>query len=367
MASISKRGNSWQYTVSRYTNKKYDPIRKGGFKSEKEAKLAAAEVEVDLSKGVQASFKSDVFVDYFKEWVKDYKSTRAKATQDRYETTLNTINKEFGATYLQDINKRQYQRFLNVFGESHTKGSLRKLNTHIRACVREAVDEGRLRVDFTRGVELNSKIKEKTEAEKHLNYMEAKQLLKELAKHIVRSPLYLLLILALQSGMRYSELLGLKRSDFNIKKKTIKVERSMDYKKGTGLGPLKTENAYRILDMDEWTMNLFNKYFEDNPPNIQGLVFFNPHSKSHTFSNERANTVLKEALARLGIEHITVHGLRHTHISVLLYLGVNVLYVSKRAGHADTNITMSTYAHVLEELQETEVEKTRDFMKAMGQ
>jgi len=87
----------------------------------------------------------------------------------------------------------------------------------------------------------------------------------------------------------------------------------------------------------------------------------------HTFSNERANTVLKEVLDRLNIERITVHGLRHTHISVLLYLGVNVLYVSKRAGHADTNITMSTYAHVLEELQETEVEKTRKLMKAMGQ
>jgi len=98
--------------------------------------------------------------------------------------------------------------------------------------VREAVDEGRIRMDFTRGVELNSKIKEKSDSEKHLNYVESKRLLKELVKHIDRSPLYLLLILALQSGKRFGELLGLKRSDFNFKATTIKVERSMDYKNG---------------------------------------------------------------------------------------------------------------------------------------
>ena len=367
MASITKRGKTWQYTVSRYVDGNYKPVRKGGFKSEKDAKLAAAVVEVDLSRGLQTSFKSDIFADYFADWVKDYKSTRAKATIDRYDTTLNTIRKEFGVTYLQDITKRQYQRFLNVFGETHTKGSLRKLNTHIRACVREAVDEGIIRVDFTRGVEFNSKIKEKLDSEKHLNYVESKRLLKELVNHIERSPLYLLLILALQSGMRFGELLGLKRSDFNFKLNTIKIERSMDYKNGTGFAELKTQSSKREIDMDSWTMELIEAYFTSTPPNIIGLVFFNPHSKSHTFSNERANTVLKEALNRLEINHITIHGLRHTHISILLYEGVNLLYVSNRAGHADTNITMATYAHVLDELHSSEVEKTKDVLLRLAQ
>jgi len=91
-------------------------LEKVDLKNEKEAKLAAAKVEVGLSKGVQASFKSDIFAKYFAEWVKDYKSTRAGATQDPYQTSLNTIRKELRTTYLQGITKRQYQRFLNVFG-----------------------------------------------------------------------------------------------------------------------------------------------------------------------------------------------------------------------------------------------------------
>ncbi|WP_239674589.1 site-specific integrase [Mangrovibacillus cuniculi] len=205
-------------------------------------------------------------------------------------------------------------------------------------------------------------MKEKSTAEKHLSYNETKKLLKELVEHIDRSPLYLLLILAVQSGMRYSELLGLKRTDFNFRSNTINVERAMDYKKGTGLGPLKTEHSERKIEMDTWTMDLFKDYFKKVPSNIQGLVFFNPHSSSGTFSNERANRVLKESLERIGVDPVNVHGLRHTHISILLYKGVNILYVSQRAGHADTNITLSTYAHVIEELQESEVQRTKDIL-----
>ncbi|WP_239674583.1 Arm DNA-binding domain-containing protein [Mangrovibacillus cuniculi] len=143
MASITKRGKTWQFTVSRYVDGKYTPIRKGGFTTKKEAKLAADEVELDLSKGFAASYKSDVFADYFEDWIKDFKSTKARTTVERYQNSLNVVKKEFGATYIQDITKRKYQQFLNAFGESHTKGSVRKLNTHIRACVKEAIDEGK--------------------------------------------------------------------------------------------------------------------------------------------------------------------------------------------------------------------------------
>lgn len=39
MATFQKRGKSWQYTISRYTNGKYDPIRKGGFRKRRKPKL----------------------------------------------------------------------------------------------------------------------------------------------------------------------------------------------------------------------------------------------------------------------------------------------------------------------------------------
>ncbi|MBM7580066.1 site-specific integrase [Jeotgalibacillus terrae] len=365
MASITKRGKTWQYTVSRYTDGKYDPIRKGGFKGEKEARLAAAKVELDLAEGVQESYSSDIFADYFEEWVEDFKSNRATPTKKRYKTTHNIIKEEFGRIKIKDINKRRYQRFLNNFGKKHSHETLRKINTHIRACVKEAVDEGIIRTDFTRGVEINGQVKAKSANDKFLSFSDAQMLLEYLHIHRSRSPLYYLLILGLQTGMRYGELLGLKKSDFKFDENIIEVRRTLDYKYGEGIGPLKSEE--RDLEMDEWTMKLFqDELFKSSVTTLDGMVFFNPRTKYGTYSNAAPNKILKKALKKLEIKpEITVHGLRHTHISILLFNDINVQYVSERAGHKDTTVTLQTYAHVLKEMENKEKTKTRDVLNQM--
>ncbi|WP_408962601.1 tyrosine-type recombinase/integrase, partial [Pallidibacillus thermolactis] len=60
------------------------------------------------------------------------------------------------------------------------------------------------------------------------------------------------------------------------------------------------------------------------------MYFFSPFTKYKVVNNNYANDVLRQFLAQLNIEPITIHGLRHTHASILLYEGVNVSYVSSR-------------------------------------
>ena len=62
MASITKRGASWQYAVSNVVDGKSRPIRKGGFKTKKEAQIAAAEVEARLQKGAKVVTRNMPFV-----------------------------------------------------------------------------------------------------------------------------------------------------------------------------------------------------------------------------------------------------------------------------------------------------------------
>ncbi|PID03808.1 hypothetical protein CSV67_03980 [Sporosarcina sp. P2] len=69
MASFQKRGKTWLYTVSN----KGDPIRKGGFRTKKEAQVAAAEVETNLRIGIVANFKEEPFAEYFEKWIDLYK------------------------------------------------------------------------------------------------------------------------------------------------------------------------------------------------------------------------------------------------------------------------------------------------------
>lgn len=360
MARIEKRGNTWQYTVSRYVDKKYKPIRKGGFLKEKDAKTAAAKVELDLAEGRLPVSSEDVFSVYFKHWMTDYKMQRSPQTIDRYSNTLMTVEMYFPNETLQSMTKRKYQRVMDDYGITHALSTMKKLNTHIRACVKEAIDEGRIRVDFTRGVELNSKIPEKNEADKFLSFTDSRKLLNELKQHWKRSPVYVILILALTSGMRFGELLGLKRTDFDFKNNQIHVNQAWDYKKKTGFIPLKNAQSKRSVDMNQSIMDFFKEYFEATPKNIKGLAFYNNLSADGSFTNNGVNKTLKKTLDRLELKTITCHSLRHTFISILLYKRISIHYVAEQAGHKNSLITQTTYAHVLDEMRDEEKTKSAE-------
>lgn len=96
-----------------------------------------------------------------------YKSDIEDITLNSYHTTLQTIKENFDGRYINDISKREYQKFLNDFGSSHAKQTVRKLNTHIRACVQEAIEEGIIQIDFNREAKLIGKVESKRPEEKH--------------------------------------------------------------------------------------------------------------------------------------------------------------------------------------------------------
>ena len=78
-------------------------------------------------------------------------------------------------------------------------------------------------------------------------------------------------------------------------------------------------------------------------------------------SNNSVNYALSRALTRAGVhKKITFHALRHTHASILLSKGIQLLTVSKRLGHADPTITLQTYAHILKEKEAEENEVIRN-------
>ena len=80
-------------------------------------------------------------------------------------------------------------------------------------------------------------------------------------------------------------------------------------------------------------------------------------------SNNAVNKTLEHALKRAGIEKVvTFHALRHTHASILLSQGVQLLTVSRRLGHADANITLKTYAHILDDMRLTEAQKIKEIL-----
>ncbi|NHM30672.1 tyrosine-type recombinase/integrase [Bacillus sp. C11] len=68
-------------------------------------------------------------------------------------------------------------------------------------------------------------------------------------------------------------------------------------------------------------------------------------------SNTNANKFLQKTLKELGINQITMHGLRHIHASVILYKKVDINYVSERLGHSNIKTTYKCYSYVIKELR----------------
>ncbi|MDP5276561.1 tyrosine-type recombinase/integrase [Chengkuizengella axinellae] len=359
MASFQKRGKTWQYTISRMINGVSKPIRKSGFSTKKEAQIAATEVEADLQKGITPHLKPEPFDEYFAEWLKLYKKDVSKNTMSRYLNTLKTIQEHFKGVPIQNINKRTYQLFLNEYGLTRAKTTTKKINGHIRACIKDAIDEGIIHTDFTRRVVFSGSVQTKKADEKHLSYFDSKRLLNELQNNLDSLTHYLIL-LALTSGLRFSELLGLTRKDFDFEKNEISINKTWGHTKKmhVGFGKTKNEQSNRTIKMDAKTMDVFKKMFNNTPENLHGLIFYCPVSKYKIISNGAANKLLKTLLEKLNINPISIHGLRHTHASVLLYKKVSIYYISERLGHSAIETTLQHYAHIVKELREKDEKNT---------
>jgi len=169
MASFTKRGSTWQYAISRVVDGKSKPIRKGGFKTKKAAVDAALQMEMDIKNGVLDPQKNYPLEKYFKDWYATYKKDITHITLTSYTTAHIKILAYFDHQAIQDIAKREYQQFLNEMGERFAKTTNRKLNGYIRTCVKEAIDEGLIKSDFTRAVTVTGFLSKKS-SEKFLNY-----------------------------------------------------------------------------------------------------------------------------------------------------------------------------------------------------
>lgn len=355
MASISKRGKAWQFAISNYVDGKSRPIKRSGFKTKKEAELAAAELELQLKNGVAFHKDKTPFYVYFDKWVDLYKKDKiSDMTMKHYAYTSNLIKEYFQDKFITEIDRKDYQAFLNHIGSTRAKETIAKINTHIKSCVDDALEDKIITADFTRKTELVWKVEAKKIDEKYLNYREYEMLLNAVIDRLEESKVYYVLLIALTTGMRFGEIVGLTINDFDFTTNKINVTKTWGYKTGSkfGFGPLKNDASERKIKVDSVTMLHMKNYIDNMQDNEYNLLFYSDESKYKCISNSAVNDVLRDITHVLKIDRITAHGLRHTHASSLLYKKASVYYVSERLGHKNINTTLKEYTHVMKELRE---------------
>ena len=170
---------------------------------------------------------------------------------------------------------------------------------------------------------------------------------------------YLPVLVAVTTGLRRGELLGLRWSDLDFKAGTLTVNQSLERLKGKiSFKAPKTKTSRRSITLPTATMQALQEHHASQAEerirlglgrDPRGLVFtradgtpLDPDSLAKAFRN---------LVHSSRVTAITFHGLRHTHISHLLMDGVHVKVVSERVGHANVNITLSVYAAYIPSMQ----------------
>ncbi|WP_225986285.1 site-specific integrase [Psychrobacillus glaciei] len=167
---------------------------------------------------------------------------------------------------------------------------------------------------------------------------------------------YLTFLLAIYTGMRRGEILGLQWSDIDLQNKIIHVKRSLAYvpKNGYFFTTLKTKKSKRQIPFPNFVLNelvnhkkrvedwkdLVGNLFEDNNLVISTIT--------GTFQDPRnVVRVMKRIVMRSKVTNIRFHDIRHTHASLLISLGFDIITVSGLMGHSNPKITLEFYAHLL--------------------
>ncbi|MCO7176503.1 site-specific integrase, partial [Sporolactobacillus kofuensis] len=224
--------------------------------------------------------------------------------------------------------------------------------------------------DPTYKIKTKGKVKEKAEELKFLSQTDTEKLshyiLKELKwRYISRH----MILFALATGCRYSEVCGMTWDCIDLEDKTVRVNKKWDYHNAHDFGPTKTDSSRRVITIDDETIKWITHLKAEqstqkaklkDDPNPHNLVFVGKNYQLVT--NTAVNKTLRSLADTLDIKSVTFHALRHTHASIQLYNGRSISWVSKRLGHKNIMTTYKTYVHIIDELFTRENEESNETM-----
>jgi integrase len=154
--------------------------------------------------------------------------------------------------------------------------------------------------------------------------------------------------LAIFTGARQGELLGLKWTDFDWKNSQVHIRRT--FNNGQFFSP-KTKGSRRKIDIGPQTIRELKKWRLACPSSSVDLVFPNEAGGPVNYSN-MMQRYFYAALAGACLPLIRFHDLRHTYASIQLELGRSIKYIQKQLGHSSPTVTWNVYAHLMKSVNQ---------------
>lgn len=345
------------------------------FDTKKEANRWLAELNHEINTGAYVEPSDMTLREYIQRWLETYCETHVKTTtQTRYRRGLEThILPELGDTPLQDITPMaldSHYTYLLTEGRKDGKDgglSPTTVRHHIHAPLRRALE-----IAVQKGL-LNQNPAASVQApqpeDKEMKTLSGPQVqtLLETARETSRfSSVY---HLALLTGMRRGELLGLRWEDVNLSEGRLTVNQTLlQENNGIVFSTPKTKGSRRTLRLAPPAVRVLQEQRKRQDALRQEADEWGNEDRNLVFTANNGNPIrprdlykdFKRLLKDADLPDMKFHDLRHTTATLLLEQNEHPKVVQKMLGHESIQTTLDTYSHVSDELQERASERLAD-------
>ena len=365
--SLRRRGNYW--TAYWFVTERSGERRqksKGGFTSKREAQAFLTEQLASLATSTYVEPSKLAFGDYLTDyWLPTVRGTTRPSTWDAYKRTVDLhVVPELGSIPLQKLSAHDLDRYYADKRRSGrvdgTKGLSAKTVRNIHNMIHKALHDAERKQLVTRNVAKNADPprheRRVLDGSQTWTPAQVRTFLAAMSSH----RLYAAFLLAVTTGMRRGEVLGLRwidvdfaRGRLSIRETVISVAYEMQ------VSEPKTRKGRRSIALDEVTMRALGAHRRAQAQERK-LLGLSVGEDDRVFAREDGQPIhpdlfsqtFDRAVARLDIPRIRLHDLRHTHATLGLAAGVQPKVMSERLGHATVVFTQDVYVHAIPEREE---------------
>ena len=370
---VKERGRPW--TIALYLGRDPElgkPRYKwvGGFRTKRLAEEALPDLVAQVQTGtvLSSSAQHITLGEFLDRWLREYAQAAVRpATLLSYRSYINTqIAPAIGSVRLRDLSRGHLQRYYVKLLESGRKPGARKggaglspktIHHHHRLLVQalgHAVEWGLLGRNVAR-----------LATAPRVPYTEVRPMNKEQVNALLDAATdaglyYPLIHLAVHTGLRRAELLGLRWSDVDLDARTLRVVQTVMHSKelGTYISEVKTAKSRRVVTLTPSSVDVLwehrhARFARDVQPD--GLVF--SHPSGTPLAPDMVSAKVQLIAEKAGLGWAGLQTLRHTHATLLLGENVHLKVVQERLGHSNISTTANIYSHVLPHMQSEAAEK----------
>lgn len=346
-----KKANNGTYYFR--TNLGYDAVTgkqiqkyRSGFSTKKEARAEYSKLILAAEEGLAMEKKQPSFKQFIEEIYLPWYKTQVK--ESTYKNRLNTIEKHFKFFYRKKVNEIEpihVQTWQLKLAKDYSPNYVRIIQGMLSLAFDRAIILGLAKKNPARMV---GNIKSKKVKVDFWTLEEFQKVISLLYKgDYYEHYLFICFWLLFTTGLRIGEAAALQWEDIDFESGIISVTKTLYYKsmnEYTFVDP-KTSASIRTVVIDKDTIRELKDWMEVQKKVLKDCNFVLSYSGIPT-SKHTLPRALEKLAGLAGVHRIKIHALRHSHVALLISMGVNPLIVKDRLGHEKIQTTLGTYGHL---------------------